>query len=172
MVQSYPAPHAQPKKRRPWLLIIGALIMILSAALGALGLFLGISPAAELTDEQPITGSTVINLEEGESTNVWSESVATSCTVTGPDGAPVSDSGTGTQTISLNDTSLHRVMKIEASAGGDHTVSCSNPFVLGEGISPAWLAMGPIGGLGCCLGLVLTIIGFVLWLVNRNKQTA
>lgn len=98
---------------------------------------------------------------------VWSETATASCTVTGPAGA-VSDSGTGDQSVTAGDKTLHRVMAFDAEQGGGYTISCTAPFVVGDNLSVGSIVMASIGGALCCLAVVVTVIGLVVWLRRRR----
>lgn len=164
---SYATP--QPAKRgTPWTLIIGGIIALLAVLLCCAGGFLTFGPVQDLAEQPMQTGSHVVELEEGESTGVWSENEFASCSASGPSG-PVSDSGSAGQSVTWGDTELERIMLVEAEESGSYTITCSAPFVVGDGLPTAGVVTASIGGFLCCIGTVVTVIGLVLWLVKRKS---
>ncbi|MEK4242606.1 MULTISPECIES: hypothetical protein [unclassified Janibacter] len=165
---SYAMPPQQPTKRgTPWVFVTGLVILLISFVLCGIGGFSVFGQSQELADEPMQTGSYSVTLEEGESVAVWSETATASCTVTGPAGA-VSDSGTGDQSVTAGDKTLHRVMAFDAEQGGGYTISCTAPFVVGDNLSVGSIVMASIGGALCCLAVVVTVIGLVVWLRRRR----
>lgn len=164
MVAEHPHPA---RKKRPWLLIIGGVLAVLSLLLcfgGGFGVFSGVQ---DLADQQAHNGSHTVQLDEGESTGVYAENPATTCTATGPDG-PVPDSADASETVSWGDTELVRVMEVEATTTGEYTISCSDAFVVGEGLPIGSMVVAIIGGAVCVLASILLIIGVILWAVRRR----
>lgn len=160
----------QPAARRgtPWTLIIGGVIALLAVLLCVGGGILTVGPVQDLVDQPMRTGSHVVELEEGESVGVWSEDDLATCSVTGPSG-PVDDAGGADQSVTWGDRELGRVMVVEAEESGSHTITCSAPFVVGEGFPvPGVIAM-VIGGSLCCISVVVIVIGLVLWLTKRRR---
>lgn len=161
-------PAPQKKSRaHVWVLGIGAAIAIISILLCVGGGFSVFSDAKDLVDQPMHHGSHTVQLEEGETTDVYSESQMTSCTATGPNG-PVADKGVANETISMGNKELHRAMKIEAQASGDYTITCSDPFVVGEGFSVGGLFLMIASVFGCIIGSILLLVGVVIWALRRR----
>lgn len=164
-----PAIERPAKKSHPWLLIIGgvlALIALLLCGVGGIGTF---SQVKGIADATPITGAHTGQVEDGESLSVWSEAEADVCTATGPDGDSVGNTAMGTQSFSWGDREVHRVMKVEAAQTGDHTITCSLPFVVGDGIFVGGIVLAVIGGGLGLLAVVPIGIWLSLWLVRRGR---
>jgi len=164
-----PAYQPPPKKSRAhvWVLGIGGVIVVLSllfCAGGGLGVF---NAAKELIDQPMHHGSYTVQLDEGESTSVYSEDESATCSATGPEG-PVSDSSVANESVAFGDRDLHRVMAIDAEGSGDYTIQCSAPFVVGEGVSTVGIVLATVGGLLCALGSIVVIVGVILWIVRRR----
>ena len=157
------------KKNRPWLLIIGGVLGLIALLLCGFGGFATYAHAKEIADATPVTGSQAVHLDEGESIAVWSEVEGNACSATEPSGAEVSDAGVGAQSVTWGDREMHRAMKVEATQAGDHTITCSLPFVVGESVSWSGVAIAVIGGGLACLSVILVVIGFVLWLMRRKR---
>lgn len=164
---TYAMPPQPARRGKPWLLIIGSTLLLISLLLCAVGGFMGLGPVKELADQPEQTAPHSVQLAEGDSRAVWSQTSGTSCTVTGPSG-PVSDSSSGSSSTTWGDKSFERVMSFEADQSGDYTVSCTAPFVVGDNVSMGGIVMASIGGLLCCLSAVLVLVGFVLWLMKRR----
>lgn len=179
MSYSAPPPYEQPgqpgqsgntsKGGKPWLLISGGIIVLLSLVLCGIGGFMAVPQMQDIGEAEQITGSTTVTLEEGESTNAWVEegSYAT-CSAIAPDGSSVPDASNGEQTVSWGNDSYERAFAIEAEQSGQYTISCSAPFVLGDGISTGGILVASGGGVLCCIGFLVLVIGLVLWLVRRK----
>ncbi|MFX4286465.1 hypothetical protein ACQBJO_00480 [Janibacter sp. G349] len=165
---SYAMPPQQPTKRgTPWVLVTGLVILLISFVLCGIGGFAVLGQSQDLADEPMQTGAFTVTLEEGESVAVWSETESASCTVTGPAGA-VTDSGSGDQTVTAGGKTLHRVMAIDADQAGSHTITCTAPFVVGDNLSVGSIVLASIGGALCCIAVVVTVVGLVLWLRRRR----
>lgn len=166
----YEQPGYAPKKGKPWLLIVAGLVLLVSLVLCGIGALNVFSTMKDLADQPMQTGTQTVQLDEGESTDVWvDQATGGSCTATAPDGSPIRSSSTVTQDVAWGDKELTRAMTFEATQSGDHTISCTTPFVVGKGISMGGSALTFVGGALCCLGSVLAIIGLVLWLVRRKQ---
>lgn len=166
---SYALPDQPPaKKKTPWVLIIGGVLGLIAIVLCAVGGFLTFSPVQDLAEQPQRTGSHEVQLDEGESIGVWSEDASASCTAAGPAG-PVSDSGGSTQTVTWGDTELERVMLVEADQSGSYTISCSAPFVVGDGLPVGGVVTAALGGALCCIAVVVLVVGLVIWLTKRKR---
>lgn len=152
---------------KPWTLIIGGILALLALLLCCGGGLLSIGPVQDLADQPVRTGSHTVQLDEGESTGVWSESETTSCSALGPNG-PVSDSGSSTQSVTWGGKELERVMRVEADRSGSYTISCSAPFVVGEGFPVGGIVTAAVGGFLGCISLVVLVVGLALWLIKRT----
>lgn len=164
---SYAMPPQPAQQGKPWTLIIGGIIAVVSLLLCCGGGFLFFGPVQDLVEQPMHNGSHVVQLEEGESTGVWSENDLASCSATGPSG-PVTDSGGASQTVTWGDTELERIMAIEADESGSYTITCSAPFVVGEGFNVPGVILSSVGGFFCCLSVVLLVVGGILWLTRRK----
>lgn len=165
---TYAMPHQPVRRGKPWLLIIGAVLLLASLALCGIGGFTTLAKGKEITDSPEYTGSHVVQIDAGDSVAVWSTDDLASCTAVGP-GGPISDSGGASQTVTWGETELERVMLVEADQSGEHTITCTSPFHLGDDLSMGGFAALGIGSLLCCLSGVLVVIGFVLWLMKRRS---
>lgn len=165
----YEQPGYAPKKGKPWLLIVGGITLLLSLVLCGIGGFNVYGSMTDLTDKPMQTGSQTVALDEGETANVWARAGSgTTCSAVGPNGSTVSSDTSVSQTVSVGDKELERVMAFEATDGGDHTVTCTGDFVVGDGISVVGSVIAGIGSLLCCLGVVLGVVGLILWLVRKK----
>lgn len=165
---SYSMPQQPVRRGKPWLLISGAVLLLVSLALCGIGGFTTFSQGQDLADQPEQTGSHTVQLAADESIAVWSSSETNACSATGP-GGPVSDAASGTQNVSMGGTPLYRNMVIEADQAGDYTITCASPFVVGDSLGVGGFAALGIGSALCCLASILVIIGFVLWLIKRKK---
>lgn len=166
MAAEFPPAPAQ-KRGRPWLIIIGGVLVVLALLLCVVGGVTTFTGVQDLAEQEPHTGSYTIQLEEGESTGVWSEDPATSCTATGPTG-DVTDPAFGTSTVTWGDTELTKAIEVDATTTGEYTISCTSPFVVGDGFSAGSIITGVIGGAVCVLASLLLLVGVILWAVRRR----
>lgn len=167
---SFP-PHSPPPatRGRPWVLIVGSVLLLISLLLCAVGGFLGVGPIMDLADQPESTAPQTVQLAQGDSRAVWSQTQGASCTVRGPDAAMVTDSSTGESSASWGGKSFERVMSFEADTAGDYTVSCTAPFVVGEDMSVGGIIMATFGSMLCCFAVVIVAVGLVLWLRRRRR---
>ncbi|WP_156466082.1 hypothetical protein [Janibacter sp. Soil728] len=167
---SFPQYSPQPAERgRPWVLIVGSVLLLVSLLMCAVGGFLGVRPLLDLADQPEQTAPQVVQLAQGDSRAVWSQTQGASCTVTGPDAAMVTDTSTGESSASWGGKSFERVMSFEADTAGDYTVSCTAPFVVGDDMSIGGIVMGTFGSMLCCFAVVILAVGLVLWLSRRRR---
>jgi hypothetical protein len=164
---TYPAAPQQPTRRRPWVLIIGATLLLVALLLCSVGGFMSLGPVKDLADRPEQTAPQTVQLTQGDTRAVWSQTSGATCTVTGP-GGPVSDSSSGGSSMTWGDKTLERVMSFEADQTGDFTVSCTAPFVIGDNVSVGGIVMASIGSALCCISVVLLVVGLVLWLSRRR----
>lgn len=163
-----PAPTQPGRGGTQWLFIVGVVLLLVALLMCGIGGFTGMRPALDLADKPEQTAPQSVQLEEGESVSVWSQTSSATCTVLGP-GGPVSNSGTSEQNISLGDKEFHRVMAFDADRAGSYTVSCTAPFVVGDGIGVGGIVVAALGSGLCCLAVVLVVVGLVLWLRRRRS---
>ncbi len=166
-------------------MIIGGIILGLAAAVGitiAIVSILRITGDAEQIIEHPPEGAATITAEEGELVVLYVQEGAGQpyCTVGGP---PAPDSvGTGTSVnYSYEGGGGDRWVSFDSftaeDAGGDYSIDCGGtPFAAGPPVSIGAI-LGTVGGiltavLGGGLGLLLLIIGLILWLVGRSRSSA
>lgn len=164
MSSSYP----QPPKSRPWVLLVGAGMLLVALVLIIIGAFMAIGPVQDLADQPEQTAPYAVQLEQGEEAAVWSQTPGTSCTVDGPSGA-VSDTSTGDATMTWGDRTLERVMSFEAAEAGEHTVSCTAPFVVGADSPTGGILVASLGSGLCCFSVVVLVVGLVVWMVRRGR---
>lgn len=166
---SYAMPPQPAKRGKPWTLIIGGVLTLVALLFCLGGGIPTVSYAADLIDAPQHNGAHTVQLDEGESAAVWVEAgTGTTCSVNGPSG-PVSNDGGSSQSVNVNDRELERAFAFDAPSDGSYTISCSGTFVVGDSMPVlATVAMG-IGGLLCCISVVMLIIGLVLWL-NKRKN--
>ena len=167
---SYPPAYQPPQKKsraHVWVLGIGGVLLVISLLFCAGGGFGTFNAAKDLVDQPMHHGSYTVALEDGESTSVFSEDELATCTASGPNG-PVENTAVADENVSFGDRDLHRVMAIDADGSGDYTINCTAPFVVGEGVSAVGIVAATIGGLLCCLGSVVLIVGLVIWIVRRR----
>ena len=167
---SYPPPQQQtPPTRRgsPVVLLIGLAIMVVAALLLVIGGFRLFSFSSDLVDKPEQTTPQTVTLEEGETIAMWSTAEYVSCTVTGPAGE-VPDRSFGDETVSWGGKELHRQRVFEAQQDGEHTISCSGPFVVGGTLPKSSMVMMSGGGVLCCPGVLVLVVGLVLWLRRRR----
>lgn len=160
------APAPQPKSTKPKVLIAGLVTAVIAVLLCGGGAAMIYLQGKAIADAPVHQGSHTVQLEEGESTAIWSQRTI-GCTVVGPEG-PVRDSGSSSQSVDVAGTQWERVFAIDAESAGDYEITCSGPFVTGDSVSFAGLVPAAIGaGLGC-ISVVVVIIGLVLWLSKRR----
>lgn len=179
-----PAPAPAPPRRSKApkvLMIIGGIILGLAAAVGitiAIVSILRITGDAEQIIEHP-EGAATITAEEGELVVLYVQEGAGQpyCTVGGP--APDSV-GTGTSVNYSYEGGGDRWVSFDsftAEDAGDYSIDCGGtPFAAGPPVSIGAI-LGTVGGiltavLGGGLGLLLLIIGLILWLVGRSRSSA
>lgn len=162
-------PQPAQKAGKPWVLIIGGVTALLAVLMCCGGGIPTVSYTADLMDAPEYQGAHTLQLDEGESTAVWTESgTGTTCSVSGPSG-PVNNEGSSDQTLTVNGKDLQRTFAFDAPSDGSYTVTCSGTFIVGDSLPMAGiLAMAAGGGIGC-LAFVLLVVGFVLWL-NKRKS--
>jgi hypothetical protein len=135
--------------------------------------------AEGLEDARAIVGSTTVTLQAGEVRGIVKESTQDpdpSCAVTGPDGAEVPVRGAGELSSQWGLLSFIVVADFEATASGDHTVSCEGsaatliPPVGVDGLlGGAFVIVAGVLGMG--FGVTLALIGLVLWIVGRSQSS-
>lgn len=163
-----PARPVPTKRRRPWLMIIGAVLIIIAVASAATATVLGFREAQAIESQEMDVNAQTVTLEEGDSATVYSESPDAQCTSDGPEGQRTNTGESATK-LSMGSGDRYDVMTVEADASGDYSVECRAGFVVHEG-SYGWAFGFPIGCALGCLGFVLFVIGLVLWLVRRGRE--
>lgn len=154
-----------PAARRPWLMIIGGVLVLLAVASWLLAMGLMVMEARDVEALPLETDTQTVRLEAGESTRVFSESAQARCTVDGPGGQETND-GYPVARLELGSGELHRVMTVDAEESGEYTVDCTAGFTL-HAQGSAWVAL-PLGCALGCVGFVVFVVGLVLWLVRRS----
>jgi hypothetical protein len=161
-------PGEPPRKGKPWLLIIGGLILLLSLVLCSVGGVMTAQAAGDLADQPMRTGNHTVAADSGEIVSVWAEKGAgTTCQATGPSG-PVSQGDTTGLDIVAGDSEFEQVLGFTTDQAGDYVVTCDGPFVVTD-FSMTGAIIAIVGGSLCCLGGVLAGIGLLLWLVRRKR---
>lgn len=161
-----PPGHAStPTRRRPWLMIIGGVLVLLAILSWVLGTSLLTTEASDIESLDRGTDPRTVQLDAGESTQVYAESAQARCTVDGPEGRETND-GTDATRLSLGSGELYGVMTVDAEESGDHVVECTAGFVVHD--QPGGWVWLPLGCAVGCLGFVLFLVGLVLWLVRRS----
>lgn len=160
----------QPAARagKPWTLIIGGVVILLALLLCCGGGIPTIGYVTDLMDAPEHTGSHSVQLDEGESAAIWVEADSgTSCSVTGPSGS-VSNEGGADQTVSLNGQELERAFAFDAPADGSYAITCTGTFIVGDSMPMTTVVLMGIGGALGCIGVVVLVVGLVLWLSRRK----
>ena len=160
---------------------LGLVITVIGVAVSVFGGSRAFNAVSSVVDEATVipAGGAAVQMEEGETRTIFEQTdrdVATAvCQVTGPNGEAVSINASSGLSGSLGDVSYAEVGDFDAAQSGTYQVQCA-----GGGttlISPAvdfgtvgTGALGLIGGiLGVGLGLLLMLIGAVLWFIGRSK---
>ncbi len=160
---------------------LGLVITIIGVAVSIFGGSRAFNAVTDVVDDAAVMpgGTATVQMEVGEQRSIIEQTdstVATAvCQVTGPGGEDIPLNVTSGMSGSLADTSYVEVGDFEAAETGAHEVQC-----VGGGttlISPAidfgtlgTGALGLIGGiLGVGLGLLLMLIGAILWFIGRSK---
>lgn len=159
------APLQTAPARRPWLMVIGGVMVLLAVASWALAMGLMIKEAHDVESLPLQTSTQTVRLDAGGSTRVFSESAQARCTVDGPGGRETND-GYPAARLELGSGELYRVMTVQADEAGEYAVDCAAGFVL-HAQGAAWVAL-PIGCALGCLGFVLFVVGLALWLTRRS----
>ncbi|MGI8949488.1 MAG: hypothetical protein ACR2FV_16240 [Ornithinimicrobium sp.] len=160
---------------------LGLVILIAGAAIGWFGGTRAVEAVRTTVDEAgPMPGSAAtVQLEEGDRRTIYeqtqSDIPSASCQVIGPDGGALELSRSAEVSGSLGETSYINVGEFEAATSGTHTVTCTGATTLiGPSLDFSSLgagALGVLGGiLGAGLGLLMMLIGAILWFVGRSKD--
>lgn len=159
---------------------LGLVITIIGVAVSIFGGSRAVNAISSVVDDAAAMpgGSAVVQMDEGEVRSIIEQTdspAATAvCQVTGPNGEDVALDTTAGLNGSLGDVAYVEVGDFEAVQAGAHEVQCVGGTTL---ISPAvdfgtlgTGALGLIGGiLGVGLGLLLMLIGAILWFIGRSK---
>ena len=158
---------------------VGLVITVVSLVVTAASGFSLARNAEGLEDARAIVGSTSVTLQAGELRGIVKESTQDadpSCTVTGPDGGDLPVRGADELSSQWGMLSFLVVADFEATASGEHTVSCEGaaatliPPVGVDGLlGGAFVLVAGVLGMG--FGLTLALIGLVLWLVGRSQSS-
>lgn len=164
---------------------LGLVILFAGGVVTFLGGARAVEAVRATVDEAgPMTGGTAtVQLEQGAQRTIYeqtqSEVPSTTCEVTGPGGSRPELTRSaelgGSLGGSLGETSYLNVGEFEAATTGSYTVTCTGAeTLLGPSLDFANLgsgALGVLGGLlGSGLGLLLMLIGAILWFVGRSKD--
>ncbi len=160
---------------------LGLVITIIGVAVSVFGGSRAFNAVSSVVDDATVMppGGAAVQMDEGETRTIFeqtdSEQATAVCQVSGPNGEQVPLDASSGLSGSLGDISYAEVGDFAAAQGGTYQVQCE-----GGGttlISPAvdfgtvgTGALGLIGGiLGVGLGLLLMLIGAVLWFIGRSK---
>ncbi|MBM6545065.1 hypothetical protein JNO54_02780 [Janibacter sp. YIM B02568] len=164
-----PEPGPAPRRGKPWLLIIGGLVLLLSLVLCTVGGVMTVQAAGDLADAPVRTGSHTVVSDGSEAVTVWApKGEGTRCEVTGPSGPVTEEETTALDSVAAGDSEYEYVTGFTTDEAGDYVVSCSGPFVVSE-FSMTGAIIALVGGSLCCLGVVLAGIGLLLWLIRRKR---
>lgn len=179
-----------PKRRGLALTIIGAILMLVIApAAAGIGIWQGVSGGMNaVRDTAWVAPGGTTHLTGAEDQTILVEGryqtgeKLPSCTVTAPDGQPVTvETGTTRLSMDWGGTAYSRAGTFRSTGAGDYTVDCSGQRVkvLSSSVAddiarrvlvPLGIGLG-IGVLAFLAGVVLLIVGIVK-LVNSGRERA
>lgn len=176
---SYSAPPPSPyqttgpgepaRRGKPWLLIIGGLVLLLSLVLCSIGGLMTVRAAGDLSDEPMRTGSHTVAAQSGEVVSVWApKDAGTTCQATGPSGPVLTEGDVTGLSIEAGGSEYEQVYGFTTQAAGDYVISCDGPFVVAD-FAMTGVIVALVGGSLCCLGSVLAGIGLLMWLSRRKR---
>lgn len=160
---------------------LGVVILIAGGVLAYLGGVRAVDAVRSTVDEAgPMPGRTAtVQLEQGDRRTIYERTQndfpSASCEVTGPGGSRQELTRPSETGGALGGTSVIDVGEFEAATAGSYTITCAGgETLLGpspdlDGLGSG--ALGVLGGvLGAGLGLLLMLIGAILWFVGRSKD--
>ncbi|MGB3763486.1 MAG: hypothetical protein WA966_09700 [Ornithinimicrobium sp.] len=160
---------------------LGLVITIIGVAVSIFGGSRAFNAVSSVVDDAAVMppGGATVQMDEGETRTIFEQTdgdqATAVCQVGGPDGEVVPLDASSGLSGSLGDVSYAEVGAFEATQAGTYQVQCTgggttliSPAVdfgtVGSG------ALGLIGGiLGVGLGLLLLLIGAVLWFIGRSN---
>ncbi|MGB3257031.1 MAG: hypothetical protein WBA72_03485 [Ornithinimicrobium sp.] len=160
---------------------LGLVITIIGVAVSIFGGSRAFNAVSSVVDDATImpAGAATVQMDEGETRTIFEQTdgaqATAVCQVSGPSGEAVPLDASSGLSGTLGDVSYAEVGTFEATQAGTYQVQCTgggttllSPAVdfgtVGSG------ALGLIGGiLGVGLGLLLLLIGAVLWFIGRSR---
>lgn len=171
-------PGSRKRKTGAILLWIGAGVLVLSLAMGAVSGWQLYRTFQAIEGSEPIDGSTTVTLDVGEERTIYrvdQGGASAECVVTGPDGEELALSRDGEVTGTRGETTYVNVGTFTAQSSGAHEVACEGArTLLGPSIDVRWAVGGvfaviaAIGGV-LIAGLLLTV-GLIVWLLGRRES--
>ncbi|WP_462417291.1 hypothetical protein [Kytococcus sp. Marseille-QA3725] len=156
---------------------LGVLGLVIGAVIFGWGVVQAAQTGEALTSGQTISGSTEVELEEGDhhllTTPLDSDSSAT-CTVTDPDGSSVGTTPSEDDEYTAEDE-VELVGAFDVDDSGTHRVDCTGDGVkLTDHVDPNGFAFGGLGLLGGLLlgglAFLVTVLGIILWVAGAKRD--
>lgn len=156
---------------------LGVLGLVIGAVIFGWGVVQAAQTGEALTSGQTISGSTEVELEEGDhhllTTPLDSDSSAT-CTVTDPDGSSVGTTPSEDDEYTAEDE-VELVGAFDVDDSGTHRVDCTGDDVkLTDHVDPNGFAFGGLGLLGGLLlgglAFLVTVLGIILWVAGAKRD--
>ncbi len=161
---------------------LGAALMLICVVVGVILAVNGFGKVADQTSQAfAINGSVTRHLDAdteltlyapGTVSGPYSDPLPT-CAVTGPGVERVSTMQSGSFTF--DNTTVRSFAQYRITAAGDYVIDCGDGYAVG---APPLSLSGVFSGVGGVLlavfggglGLLVTIVGIILWVVGRNRR--
>ncbi|MGW0038175.1 hypothetical protein [Gordonia sp. NPDC003376] len=161
---------------------LGAALMLISVVVGVILAVSGFGKVADQTSQAfAINGSVTRHLDAGAQLTLYAPGTTAgpypdplpACAVTGP--GVERDSTTQSSSFTFDNTTVRSFAQYRITAAGEYVIDCGNGYAVG---APPLSLSGVFSGVGGVLlavfggglGLLVTIVGVILWVVGRNRR--